>query len=489
MPVPKIRIRAVNDRQIKPEGSYVLYWMTSARRTAYNYGLERAADMCRQLDKPLVVLEALRVDYPYASDRLHAFILQGMADNQEAFKDKGVRYHPFVERAPGEGKGLLQAMAAEACLVVTDQFPAFFLPRMVDAAGAKLNVRLEAVDSCGLLPMCAGGHEYKTAQSFRRILQRLLPVHLAEPPQADPLAAELPGKARLAGEITQRWTPATPALLAASPQALAGLPMDHEVAPSPIPGGPVAAGKCLARFVEDGRLRYADGCRHPDANATSGLSPYLHFGHISPHQAFTEVAEAEGWSPDRLGSGAQGRREGWWGMSPGAEAFLDQLVTWRELGYNFCKYRPDYDRYASLPEWAVETLHQHAEDERSYVYGREILRRAQTHDTLWNAAQRQLLREGVIQNYLRMLWGKNILAWSSSPKLALAAMLELNDRYALDGRDPNSISGIFWVLGRFDHPWPERPVFGKVRYMTSANTRRKLRLKEYLERYKGKGEA
>ncbi|MCB2190946.1 MAG: deoxyribodipyrimidine photolyase [Deltaproteobacteria bacterium] len=490
MPVPKTRIRAVNDRRINPDGSYVLYWMICARRAAYNYGLERAADMSRQLGKPLVVLEALRVDYPYASDRLHAFILQGMADNQEAFKQKGVRYHPYVERAPGEGKGLLQAMAADACLVVTDQFPAFFLPRMVEAAGGKLKVRLEAVDSCGLLPICAGGHEYNSAHAFRRILQRLLPVHLAEPPQADPLEKPLPGKARLAGEITKRWSPASAALLSASPHSLALLPLDHDVAPSPIPGGPKAASERLAHFVDDGRLRYADGCRHPDAQATSGLSPYLHFGHISPHQVFAEVAEAEGWSPGHLGSGAQGRREGWWGMSPGAETFLDQLVTWRELGYNFCKYRPnDYGQYNSLPEWAIQTLAKHAEDERSYVYGREILRKAQTHDTLWNAAQRQLLREGVIHNYLRMLWGKNILAWSSSSKLALAAMLELNDRYALDGRDPNSICGIFWVLGRFDHPWTERPVFGKVRYMTTANTRRKLRLTEYLEKYKGRGEA
>ncbi|MBU1275229.1 MAG: deoxyribodipyrimidine photolyase [Proteobacteria bacterium] len=489
MPVPKTRVKAVNDRQVNPKGRHVLYWMTAARRTAYNYGLERAVDMCRQLNKPLVVLEALRVDYPHASERLHAFILQGMADNLAAFKERGVRYHPYVERSKGEGKGLLQALAAEACLVVTDQFPAFFMPRMVAAAGVKLAVRLEAVDSCGLLPMCAGGRDYSTAQSFRRILQRLLPVHLAEPPQADPLAGGLPGKSRLAGKITQRWPAATPALLAASPQALAALPLDHEVAPSPIPGGPRAAGERLERFVEDCRLRYAEGCRHPDAHATSGLSPYLHFGHISPHQIFAAMAEAEEWSPDRLGSGAQGRREGWWGMSPGAESFLDQVVTWRELGYNFCKYRPDYDQYASLPPWAIETMAKHAEDERSYVYGRELLRQAQTHDTLWNAAQRQLLRQGVIQGYLRMLWGKNILAWSSSPKLALAAMLALNDRYALDGRDPNSISGIFWVLGRFDHPWPERPVFGKVRYMTSANTRRKLQLRGYLERFNGKGEA
>ena len=489
MPVPKTRIRAFNDRQINPQGRYVLYWMIATRRAAYNYGLQRAADLCRQLNKPLVVLEALRVDYPYASERLHAFVLRGMADNLEAFKQKGVRYHPYVEGAKGEGKGLLQALAAEACLVVTDQFPAFFLPRMVAAAGAKLPVRLEAVDSCGLLPMCAGGHEYGSALSFRRFLQRLLPVHLAEPPAADPLAAELPGGARLAGEITQRWPAASPALLSAAPAALAALPLDHGVAPSPIVGGSQAAHARLQHFVEDGRLRYASGCRHPDAKATSGLSPYLHFGHISPHQIFAAVAEAEGWSPSRLGTGSQGRREGWWGMSPGAEAFLDQMVTWRELGYNFCKYHPGYDQFASLPPWAQETLTQHADDERSYVYGREILRQAQTHDTLWNAAQRQLLRQGVIHNYLRMLWGKNILAWSISPQLALAAMLELNDRYALDGRDPNSVCGIFWVLGRFDRPWPERPVFGKVRYMTSTNTRRKLRLQEYLEQFSAKAPA
>jgi deoxyribodipyrimidine photo-lyase len=174
-------------------------------------------------------------------------------------------------------------------------------------------------------------------------------------------------------------------------------------------------------------------------------------------------------------------------MSSGAEAFLEQLVTWRELSYNFCRFRPDFAQYKSLPDWAKQTLADHAEDIRAYVYGRDWLRRAETHDTLWNASQRQLMCEGTIHNYLRMLWGKNILAWSSSPKQALKAMLELNDRYALDGRDPNSINGVFWVLGRFDRPWPQCPVFGKVRRMTSRGIRRKLRLNKYLQRWNGRG--
>jgi len=488
--VPSTRIRAVYDRQFNPMGDYVLYWMIATRRANHNYALERAAEAARRLGKPLVVLEALRCDYPHASDRLHAFVLQGMAENQKAFRAKGVRYHPFVERWKGQGRGLLAKAAEKACLVVTDDFPAFFLPRMVSVAGNRLKVRLEAVDSCGLLPLCAAGGEHNTAQSFRRLLQRLLPVHLDETPAADPLDQPLPGAGRLDGEITQRWPAATPAQLAASPRALARLPLDHSVAPAPARGGHGRAARLLKRFLGKGLADYKEECRHPDAEqGTSRLSPYLHFGHISPHEVFAALAETEQWSPARLGKGGRGQREGWWGMSPGAEAFLDQLVTWRELCYNFCRFRKDYDQYESLPQWALNTLTAHAEDERAYVYGREWLRRAETHDTLWNASQRQLLAEGTMHNYLRMLWGKNILAWSSSPRQALKAMLELNDRYALDGRDPNSIGGIFWVLGRFDHPWPQRPVFGKVRCMTSRSARSKLRLQGYLKRWNGRKKA
>jgi deoxyribodipyrimidine photo-lyase len=170
-------------------------------------------------------------------------------------------------------------------------------------------------------------------------------------------------------------------------------------------------------------------------------------------------------------------------VSGSAEAFLDQIVTWRELGLNISARRPDYDQFGSLPRWAVSTLDAHAGDPRPHTYTLEQFAAAATHDPLWNAAQRQLVSDGRIHNYLRMLWGKKILEWTASPRDALAVMIELNNRFALDGRDPNSYSGIFWVLGRYDRPWPERPIFGTVRYMTSASTAKKLRVKEYLRRY------
>jgi deoxyribodipyrimidine photo-lyase len=192
----------------------------------------------------------------------------------------------------------------------------------------------------------------------------------------------------------------------------------------------------------------------------------------------------EDWTPDRLAQKARGKREGWWGASAGAEAWLDEFITWRELGYNMSSHCADYDRYETLPDWSRATLEKHARDRRNPLYSLHQFAAAETHDPLWNAAQRQLLREGRIHNYLRMLWGKKILEWSATPRDAIAIMIELNNRYALDGRDPNSYSGIFWCLGRYDRPWgPERPIFGTVRYMSSENTRRKRHVADYLAKY------
>ena len=160
------------------------------------------------------------------------------------------------------------------------------------------------------------------------------------------------------------------------------------------------------------------------------------------------------------------------------------MITWREIGLNRCAHDPAYDQFHTLPDFALQTLDRHRADQRPWLYSLEEFRDAATHDEIWNAAQRQLTREGRMHNYLRMLWGKKILEWTETPETALDVMIELNNRYALDGRDPNSYSGIFWVLGRFDRAWgPERPVFGKVRYMSSDNTRRKIKLKDYLAKY------
>ncbi|MEO8705176.1 MAG: deoxyribodipyrimidine photolyase, partial [Kofleriaceae bacterium] len=459
-------------------GDYVVYWMIAARRTRFNAALDHAIARATELARPLVVLEPLRCGYAWASDRMHAFVIQGMADNASAFAAAGITYLAYVERVAGAGRGLLEALAARACCVVTDEQPGFFLPHMVAAAGARLAVRLEQVDGNGILPLRASDRAFPTAAGFRRHLQRELPPHLLAMPVPDPLASipkALRG-AQIPGAILRRWGGLGPGML----PALAELPIDHTIAPVRYAGGSVAAAAVATTFVKKRLDRY-DERSHPDANVASGLSPYLHFGHIGAADVVTRALRAATWNPSRLADKPSGSRAGWWGVPPAVEGFLDEIITWRELGYGFCFHRPDYARYTSLPAWAKATLAKHATDPRPVIYTRAQLDAAETADPIWNAAQRELRTDGRIQNYLRMLWGKKILEWSKTPQAALATLIELNNKYAVDGRDPNSYSGIFWTLGRFDRPWgPERPIFGLIRYMSSDSTKKKLDLAEYL---------
>jgi deoxyribodipyrimidine photo-lyase len=481
--VPSLRVRSVNSAPLLPDRDIVLYWMIAARRTRSNYALEHAAAYARSLGKPLVVLEALRVDHAWAAARFHQFVVDGMCDNNDALAGRrGVTYLPYLEPEPGAGRGLLAALAAHAAVVVTDDFPCFFLPAMVDAAGRHLDMRLEAVDGNGLLPMRAVSQAFPTAHAFRRALQKALPTHLTERPAPDPLEAPLPAAAwPVPRAVAERWPHALTWL--DQGHRLDDLPVNHDVGPTAMQGGPLAARARLDEFVEHDLAAYGDDRNVPDRDVTSRLSPYLHWGHIGPHEVFDRLMAREGWL-GHLPSKATGSREGWWGVARAAEGFLDQFVTWRELGYNMASRRADYADFDSLPPWARTSLEAHASDPRDHIYRLDEFERAATHDPLWNAAQTQLVREGRIHNYLRMLWGKKILQWTASPREALAVMIELNNKYALDGRDPNSYTGIFWVLGRYDRPWaPERPVFGVIRYMTSENTARKVRVREYLRRY------
>ena len=270
---------------------------------------------------------------------------------------------------------------------------------------------------------------------------------------------------------------------------LGTLPIDHTVCPVAIAGGSTAARARLDEFLTRRLDRYGEQRNHPDEDVSSRLSPYLHFGQISAHEIVHGVLACMDWTPKALSTTARGTRQGWWGVTAPVEAFLDQVITWRELGFNMSARRRDVASFDALPSWAIVTLEKHAHDRRAHVYTLDEFAVAATHDEVWNAAQRQLAREGRIHSYLRMLWGKKILEWTSSPRQALDVMIALNDRYAVDGRDPNSYSGIMWVLGRYDRPWaPERPIFGTIRYMSSANTMRKLRLKEYLRQYSTVGQ-
>ncbi len=483
-PIPPSRLSVANDAPARPDRDYVLYWMTAARRTHDNFGLQHALHRATAARRPLVVLEALRVDYPWASARLHRFVLDGMVDNQARFAGTPIRYLPYVEPSPRAGAGLLSALAARATLVVTDEYPCFFLPHMLRTAAARLDVRLEAVDSNGLLPLRATEAAFPTAQAFRRHLQRTLPEHLRAPPLKDPLEDVSLPSASLPPGLLERWPLASDALLRGEPGALEALPIDQEVRPTELRGGERAGREAAQRFVRERLDAYGEHHNEPGAGSDSRLSAWLHFGHLAASEVFELVCHHESWHHGRLSAKVSGSREGWWGMSPSAESYLDELITWRELGQVFCFHRPDYTDYESLPEWARQTLDDHAEDPRPRLYTLEELEAARTHDPLWNAAQRQLVREGRIHNYLRMLWGKKVLEWSPSPERAWEVLVHLNNRYALDGRDPNSYSGISWTLGRFDRPWgPRRPIFGTIRYMSSENTARKYDVESYLETY------
>lgn len=490
--MPSVRTRVLVDAPARRDGTFVVYWMTAARRTRFNFALDRAVELARELGLPLVVLEPLRVDYPWASDRLHAFVMDGMHANQRALAGTAVHYHPYVEPVPGAGKGLLERLARDAAAVITDDSPAFFLRRMLAAAAKQLaacgGVRLEAIDSNGLLPLRSAPKAIARAYDFRRFLQRELRPHLDAMPQPELLGPEIPRMASLPVDVLERWPAADlTRLRLKGSAALAHLPIDHHVPRAPQEGGAEAGFEVLNGFLDAHLVAYGEGRKQPESGTSSGLSPYLHFGHIGAHEVLWALASREGWSPSDMTELRSGKRSGWWSMSTGAEAFLDQLVTWRELGFNGAWHGSHDISLDCLPDWARVTLEEHAGDPRPHIYTLEQFERAATHDDLWNAAQNQLRIEGRIHNYLRMLWGKKIFHWSASPEEALAIMLELNNKYALDGRDPNSSSGILWVLGKYDRAWgPERPVFGKLRYMSGANTRRKLRVGPYIERWNGR---
>ncbi len=483
--VPGIRIAHLNDKPIHPDGRYVLYWMSSARRPCWNFALDRAIELAAKCRRPLVVVETLICDAPWMNPRHAALILAGMADNSAVFQRSRIHYDPCVAADSARMRRILGAIGKQAAVMVTDWFPLREATELASAVAASCPVRVERVDSNGLLPLAATDRAYPTAHAFRRFLQRCLPEHLMNLPSDRPKLPghfpridELPenevgGCVVGADEVRQKG-PSLAAKYAACPGVL----------PVQVSGGSRAGRQTLASFLDDRLPRYATQRNEPETDASSQLSPYLRHGHISSHQVFAELARAQEWSPDRLADRASGSREGWWGMGPSAEAFLDELITWREVGLNMCTHRSDYDSPDSLPGWARATLDEHANDCRTHEYSLEEFREGATHDDLWNAAQRQLLAEGIIHNYLRMLWGKKILQWTPDWKTALETMITLNNTYAVDGCDPNSYSGIFWVVGRYDRAWgPERPVFGKIRYMSSANTARKFRVRSYMEKH------
>ncbi|MDX1671420.1 MAG: hypothetical protein R3211_03705 [Balneolaceae bacterium] len=481
------RIFNRNDADFNRDGDYLLYWMQINRRFHYNYALDHAVDLANQLGKPLLIYEGLNCDYPWACDRIHHFMLQGMKEHLEYADEQELNYYSYLEDQPGNGSGLLYRLAENACGLVTDEYPVYIIREHNERVPSNLSIPYITVDSNGLIPLGLTDKAPYSAYLFRKTMQKHFVECYTHPPDKDPIERlENREQIELPGDFKAQF-PAARHHLQDIGGFISGLPIRHDVGPVERTGTRQAALGKLGQFIQFGLMEYDEKRNDPDENKSSGLSPWLHFGKISEYEVVRAVLDHQPseWDLDDI-TYNDGSRGAFFNGNDSISAFLDEVITWREVGFHFAHHTSDYDRYESLPDWALETLEDHRDDPREHLYDYEELEQADTHDEIWNAAQTQLREEGIIHNYLRMLWGKKVIEWTPDPETALEYLIELNNQYALDGRDPNSYSGIFWCFGRFDRPWQERKIFGKVRYMTSDSTRRKVKLDDYLAKYGAK---
>jgi deoxyribodipyrimidine photo-lyase len=457
------RLRRLNERPVATRGDFVLYWSQAYRRPDDNAALAYAVERANELGVPVLFYEALRPDDPFASDRIHQFVLEGARDTAVRLAARGIGHAVFLPRTAEEARGVVAKLAARARLVVSDDFPTARVRAHNAALARRAPCALLVVDDCAVVPLALLARPEIGARTLRPRVARALDAWLRPLAEAAP---RVPAPPRI--DLPFPNVDLAGADAAAIRALVAACAIDHTVPPvEDTPGGTVEAERRLSAFVRGPLATYDADRNDPLRCATSGLSPYLHFGMVSARHIALEA-----------------RR---WGQGAGLEAFLEQLLVRRALAFNFARSVPDAAEWVALPAWARATLEQHAADRRYAELSLADLEAARSPDALWNASMNELRARGVIQPYARMLWGKLPLLWMSRPEKAHAAMMHLNDKWALDGRDPSGYANVSWCFGLHDRPWPERDVFGKVRTMTSASARRKLDFEGYIERWNRPG--
>lgn len=473
-----------NQLEPNPEGEYVIYWMQSNRRLYYNYALDYAVAWANKLNKPLLIFEDLTIDYPWACDRFHAFVMEGMQEHINDIEDNDATYFPCIEEKTGEVKDAILSLSKSSCLIISDEYPVHVTKERNRELATEFEVPFITIDSNGIIPLGLSKKDFYSAFFFRQAMQKNFVEAYTNPPKENALDTLVEhGAVSFSIDLDQLLKRSLEALKNIE-KSISRLSIDHSVPPLSMLGTREASLTRLNEFIGSDLFDYGEERNHPDKQKTSGLSGWLHFGKISEYEIVKAVLgeQPESWSLDQLSPNG-GKRSGFFKGDKSIESFLDEVVTWREVGFHFAHHRDDYDQFDSLPEWALTTMEEHVHTPRMWNYSLEELEQSKTHDDIWNAAQTQLREEGIIHNYLRMLWGKKVIEWTPDHKTALKYLIHLNNKYAIDGCDPNSYSGIFWCFGRFDRAWQERAVFGKLRYMSSDNTRKKVKLNDYLNRY------
>jgi len=444
--VQRERIRPLKDG--RPAGGPVLYWMSREQRAADNWALVFAAELAVRWERPFGVVFALAPAFLGACRRQYAFMLEGLREVERELHRRRIPFRLLVGD-PGRAVARL-ARDEDAAAVVCDFDPLRIKQAWQQTVARAAPGPVYEVDAHNIVPCRAASDKQEyAAYTIRPKIHRLLETFLV--PCPDP-ARDVKPAFRIRNTD---WS-----------SAEGRLRVDDSVAPvDSLRAGTQAGSERLAAFLAGGLARYGEQANDPMADAQSGLSPYLHFGQVSAQTVALQVRAADTDPANR-------------------DAFLEQLIVRRELSDNFCLHNPDYDTARCYPAWAAATLAEHANDRRPYRYDRATLEAAQTHDPLWNAAQTEMVSRGTMHGYMRMYWAKKILEWTPTPAAAHETALALNDRYELDGRDPNGYVGIAWSIGGVhDRAWTERPVFGKIRYMSAAGCRRKFDTDAYIARW------
>jgi deoxyribodipyrimidine photo-lyase len=442
------RIRLLNDKPVG-KGRFVLYWMQQSQRVEYNHALAYAVGRADEMAIPVLVYFGLTGDFPEANARHYRFMLEGLAEVRDGLERMGIL---FVVHQGNPVDGLME-LAAEASIVVADRGYLRIQRAWRREAAERAKCAVVQVESDVVVPVEeASPKEEYSAGTFRPKITRKLGEYLvalaAKKPRRDSLGMRLPSAA-----------------IEPIHRVISELGVDVSVPPvDRMKGGASAARRLLGEFIRRRLDGYAELRNDPARDFTSHMSSYLHFGQISPLYIALKI----------------GRHS-----SPGSGAYLEELIVRRELGINFVHYNHHYDSFECLPDWAKATLGAHRGDRRDYVYELEELESARTHDPYWNAAQREMLSRGAMHGYMRMYWGKKVLEWSESPEAAYATLLRLNNRYFIDGRDPNGYAGAAWCFGKHDRPWGRREIFGTVRYMNARGLERKFSMDSYVSRFSG----
>ncbi|MBD3296565.1 MAG: deoxyribodipyrimidine photo-lyase [Candidatus Omnitrophica bacterium] len=427
----------------------VVYWMSRDQRIRDNWAFIQGLRTARGNNVPFVVIFCLVPEFLEATIRQYGFMLEGLENLQGRLEGKGIPFYLLSGDPAAEVPDFLERYNAGA--LITDFDPLRIKRRWKSRIKDRIDVPFLEVDAHNIVPCWETSEKQEyAAHTIRKKIEARLDEYLVDFPRINLHPVEWPYKVkRISWDSVRR-----------------DLKVDRSVSGTgPAAPGERNAGKKLQKFIENRLKGYADRRNDPNQDGQSGLSPYLHFGQLSAQRAALEVKAAKAPEKDK-------------------QAFLEELITRKELSDNFCYYNERYDDPEGFPAWARKSLREHRNDKREYVYDVEQLENALTHDDLWNAAQRQMVRTGKMHGYMRMYWAKKILEWSDSARAAQQRCIYLNDRYELDGRDPNAYAGIAWSIGGVhDRAWPERKVFGKIRYMNEAGCRRKFDVEAFRKKY------